>query len=139
MLYFSSWENVRKNLINSFCYLPEFGSTTFVYHGKTFRWHVSFIWCYSNYFQWKVNFCSILWRPVSLSLSLSSSLEDYGSQDLLFKGKLGLDWGGLDENTLFCHFWPNMRPHFDPQKAKIWNFVSRILFFSPLERLKLYY
>ena len=40
------------------------------------------------------------------------------------------------KNNLFCHFWPNMGPHFGPKKAKIWNIRRRIWIFSPLERQK---
>ena len=42
MLYFSSWANVYQILINYFLFLLKFDSTSFMYHSKTFRWHVSF-------------------------------------------------------------------------------------------------
>ena len=48
----------------------------------------------NDYFQWRINFCSVLWRPVSLYFSLLSVLGAYGCWELLFYGKLGWEWGG---------------------------------------------
>ena len=42
MLHFSSWANVYQILINYFLFLLKFGSTTSVYHGKTFKQHFFF-------------------------------------------------------------------------------------------------
>ena len=41
--------------------------------------------------------------------------------------------------AIFCHFLPNLDPHFGQKKAQIWNSLNRILIFNPLERQKLYY
>ena len=85
-----------------------------------------------------MNFYSDLWRPVSLSFSFLSVVEDYGSEERLFYGKMGWQWGGWYVNSLFCHFWLNMGPHFGLKQAKIWNSLYRILIFSAIERQKLY-
>ena len=43
-----------------------------------------------------MNFCSVLWRPVSLSFSFLSALGDYGFEELLFLGKLGWKMAGME-------------------------------------------
>ena len=44
------------------------------------------------------------------------------------------------ELAFFAIFDPTcMGPHLGPKKDKIWNSLSRIWIFSPLERQKLYY
>ena len=59
------------------CYLIfVYGSTTFVCYSKTFRQPCFFHLLLPISFSKKINFCSVLWRPVSLFLSV---LEDYGS------------------------------------------------------------
>ena len=47
------------------------------------------------------------------------------------KGKLSWVWGCWFENNHFCHFWPNLDPHFGPKKAQIWNSLIRIWVFNP--------
>ena len=39
---YTSWAIVYQILNNYFCFLLKFGSTTFMYHGKTFRQHFTF-------------------------------------------------------------------------------------------------
>ena len=86
--------------------------------------------------QQKINFSSVLWRPVSLTFSLLRLLGTMVLRTFL-KGKLGWEWG--DYFSLFCHFRPNLDPHFGPPMTQIWNSLNRILIFNLSVRQKLYY
>ena len=52
-------------------------------------------------FSKKMNFCSVLCRPVSTSFSLFSVLGDHGFKNM-FLGKTGSEVAGM--KITFCHF-----------------------------------
>ena len=59
----------------------------------------------------------------------------YGVFQLWLLRKLGCEWCGWYENSLFCLFWLTVLS----QKGQIWNSLDRILIFNSLEIQKLYY
>ena len=74
--------------------------------GETFRRQVSFCSGYHcSQFQLKINFCNILFRSISSTLSLLSVLGGYGCSECCLQGKLGsIVVAGM--KTIFAIFDP---------------------------------